>query len=703
MDSGTASLLKDAAELHRRGALADAADRYTSILDRDPGNADALYSLAQISCQQGRLPEGIDLARKALAIDPQRARTHLLLGMALARLGRPHEALASIDQAIASRPELADAHGNRGDLLAELGRHAEAVENYDRALALAPDSIENWCNRGAALQDLRRYGEALASYDRALALKPDFAEVHFNRGTTLNHLARYEDALIAYDRALVLRPDTVDALHNRATVLVKLKRYDEAAADFERVLALDPDNRRAVGELANCYLLACDWNKIAAIAARLKSQIADDKSIISPFTLIGFPVSNAELLACTRRYVADKVPRVPALPRKQPPARAEKIRLAYLSADFRNHATAYLAARLFEGHDRDRFEVIGISYGPDDGSEMRARLARSFDRFHDVSARSDRDAGAFLHELGVDIAVDLKGHTEYARPAILGYRPAPIQVSYLAYPGTTGADFIDYVIADEIVLPFDQQPYYTERIVHLPECYQVNDSHRPRGARAFTRRELGLPDKAFVFCCFNNSWKITAEMFDIWMRLLGAVEGSVLWLFRSNEAAMANLRREATARSIDPARLIFAEFAELPDHLARLECADLFVDTLPCNAHTTASDALRAGVPLVTCLGTTFAGRVAASLLQAVGLPELVTRSLGEYEALAQTLAADPPLLSSIRRKLVENRRTCPLFDSDRFRRHIEAAYVTMWEIWQRGETIRGFRVDPLERQTRAS
>jgi protein O-GlcNAc transferase len=697
MDSAVA-LLAQAVLLHRQGALAEAAERYTQVLRGDPANVDALYALAQISCQQGRFAEGVDFARRVLIVDPRRSRAHNLLGMALARLGRPQEALASFDAAITCAPELADAHGNRGDVLAELGRPAEAVASYDRSLEIFPDSIENWCNRGAALHDLGRYVDALASYDRVIALKPDFAEVHFNRGNALNRLTRYEEALLAYERALALRPDYADALYDRGGILVKFERHGEAIASYERVLAIAPQYPEAADELANCQLLICDWNETALFARALRDRIADGRSVISPFMLLGLPTTAAELLTCTERFVAHKLKKLPKAPRARTADHGRKIRLAYLSADFRHHATAYLVAGLFELHDRERFDVIGISFGPDDRSEVRTRLMRAFDRFVDVSSTSDREVASLLHELEVDIAVDLKGHTEAARLAILAARPAPLQVSYLGYPGTMGADFIDYVIADGIVLPLDQQPFYREKIVHLPDSYQVNDSKRQISSRIPARRELGLPEHAFVFCCFNNNWKINAAMFDIWMRLLGAVDGSVLWLFRSNDLATANLRVEAKARGIDPARLVFAPFLGLPDHLARLKRAELFLDTLPCNAHTTASDALWAGLPVLTCIGDTFAGRVAASLLHAVGLPELVTHSVEDYEALALKLARDPTLLQSIRRKLEQNRLSSSLFDTDRFRRHIEAAYTTMWEMHRRGESPRSFHVDPIAR-----
>ncbi|HEY6259507.1 MAG TPA: UDP-N-acetylglucosamine-peptide N-acetylglucosaminyltransferase [Xanthobacteraceae bacterium] len=459
-------------------------------------------------------------------------------------------------------------------------------------------------------------------------------------------------------------------------------------------MALDPGHRCVFDGMADAALAACDWARTTVIAGHLESRIRQRRSIINPFRLLVYGSDPALQLEGAKTFVGREIPvRVPlwtgAIRRRQ------KLRIAYLSADFHRHATAFLMAGLFELHDRSRFETVGISFGPDDDSSMRARLVRAFDQFHDVRSRSDLEVAKLLNDLEVDIAVDLKGHTQGARPGILAHRPAPVQASYLGFPGTMGADFIDYVIADSIVLPFDQQPFYQEKIVHLPECYQVNDSKRTIAAHTPTRRETGLPDKGFVFCCFNNNYKITAPVFDVWMRLLTAVEGSVLWLLRGNDDAMINLRRQATARGIEAARLIFAPRLPYEDHLARHRVADLFVDTLPYNAHTTASDALWAGLPLLTCRGGTFAGRVGASLLHAAGVPEMVTSDLGEYEALGLRLAIDAPLLHDFRHRLEQNRSTCSLFDTDRFRRHVEQAYTTMWEIQQRGEAPRSFRVEP--------
>ena len=372
----------------------------------------------------------------------------------------------------------------------------------------------------------------------------------------------------------------------------------------------------------------------------------------------------------------------------------EKIRIAYVSCGFHKHPTAYLTAELLEIHDRSRFEIIGVSMGPDDGSEIRARLIRAFDQFHDVRSKSDPEAAQLLHDLRVDIVVDRSGYTTNARPGIFIARAAPIQVNYIGFPGTLGAKHYDYILADETVLPFDRQPFYTERIVHLPNSYLVNDTKHSVSAETPTRQEAGLPEQGFVFCCFNNTYKFTPPVFDIWMRLLAQVEGSVLWLFRERDAAETNLRREAAARGIDPARLIFARRVPLEDHLARHRLADLFLDTLPYNAHTTAADALSMGLPVVTCLGKSFAGRVAASLLRAVGMPDLVTSSLGEYEELILRIARDPALLQELRDRLQRNKASYPLFDSDLYRRNIKSAYVTMWETWQRGEAPASFAVE---------
>jgi predicted O-linked N-acetylglucosamine transferase (SPINDLY family) len=412
---------------------------------------------------------------------------------------------------------------------------------------------------------------------------------------------------------------------------------------------------------------------------------------------LGVSDSPHDQLLCSRTWARDKCPASPVPIWKGERYRHDRIRVAYLSADFRMHPMSYLIVGLFEHHDRGRFETIGISFGPDDRSEIRTRVKGAFEDFIDVRSKSDLEVARLMRELEVDIAVDLMGYTQYDRMGILALRPAPVQVSYIGFPGTMGADFIDYILADRFVIPEEHHACYTEKVVYLPDTYLANDSKRVIADRTPARAEAGLPEQGFVFCSFNNNYKISPPVFDVWMRLLDKVEGSVLWLLESNAVAVRSLRQEAANRGIAPERLVFAPIVKVEEHLARHRLADLFLDTLPYNAHTTACDALWAGLPVVTCLGTTFVGRVAASLLNAIGLNELITRSLEEYEALALELATNRKRLAGIKSKLAQNRETYPLFDTDRFRRHIEAAYTTMWERSQRGQPPESFAVAPID------
>lgn len=689
-------VLREAVALHQGGRLAKAEASYLRVLEAEPEHPHALRLLAVLRHQQGRHAEALDLVDRVLEADAARVEAHRDRGDILSALGRPADAVASYDRALAIEPRVADTHYNRGGALSRLGRFEEAVADYDRALALDPGHALAHGNRGNALLALGRAEEAVASYDEALALKPDDAASHHNRGNALLALGRFEEAVAGYDRAIALRPGSTQAHANRGSALKELGRFADALASLDEAIAIDARHKHAIGAAAECAMRLCDWGWRERHGEELHRAIAERASVVPPFVALVHFDDPALLLRCAETWVGDQV-RIPPRPRSRAPAwRNDRIRVAYLSADFRRHATAYLIAELIERHDRRRFEVVGVSFGPDDGSDMRARMAGAFDRFLDVAGTTDEEAARLIGDSRVDIAIDLMGHTQHARPGILAFHPAPIQAGYLGFPGTTGAGFLDYVIADPVVAPFDRQPFFTERIVHLPDCYQVNDSTRVIAARASTREECGLPAEGLVFCCFNTSWKITPAVFDAWMRLLGAVPGSVLWLLHDNPLAEWNLRARATARGVDPARLVFAGRAAPEEHLARHRLADLFLDTLPYNAHTTASDALRAGLPLVTCCGDAFAARVAASLLRAVGLPELVTTSLPDYEALALRLATDDASRGRLRARLEASLPTCPLFDAERFRRHIEAAYETMWEAWQHGEVPRGFGVGPL-------
>jgi predicted O-linked N-acetylglucosamine transferase (SPINDLY family) len=461
-------------------------------------------------------------------------------------------------------------------------------------------------------------------------------------------------------------------------------------ASFARACEIAPHTPYALSSLVWSALHCCDWRDLDARIRALRDQVRRDIPA-APFTLLAVCDAPAEQLHCAARHVREALPAQPPLARATRSAPG-RIRLVYLSADFHEHATAYLMARLFELHERSRFELIGVSYGPDDRSAMRERVVRAFDRFIDVREMSDAAAARTIAGLQPGILVDLKGHTAQSRLGILAHRPAPLQIAYLGYPGTSAAPFIDYLIADRVVIGAQEEDLYSEKIAYLPHSYQANDDTVVLAA-APPREALGLPPQAFVFCCFNAAYKLTPRFFDIWMRLLARLPASVLWLFDPGPAGVRNLRVAARTRGVEPERLIFASRVGHAQHLARQQRADLFLDTLPYNAHTTASDALWAGLPLVTCAGTTFAGRVAASLVMAAGLPELVTHSPADYEALALSLAREPQALARVREKLARNRAGAPLFDSARFCGDLERAYLQMWEIQQRGEAPRSFDV----------
>jgi protein O-GlcNAc transferase len=623
-----------------------------------------------------RYDEALTSHERALAIQPNFAEASIGLGATLAAMSRPAEALVCFDRALAVSPDHVVALMHRAAALNDLRRSAEALANIERAISIAPGLADAHNNRGNALRELRRPDEALASHDRAIALRPDFAEAHNSRGVALSELHRPADALASFARAIELQPDFADAVNNRGYALRDLKRLPEAVADFERALALKPQLPGLLGSFAQARMQMCDWNGIEPLIERMESEVLAGAPVAFPFNVLALSGSASAQRRAAETYVRTKWPPNDTLGSPQPHDHG-RIRIGYFSADFHDHATTYLMAELLETHDRQRFEVFCFSFGPDAQDEMRRRVVAACDRFIDVRSQSDEDVARLARTLEIDIAVDLKGFTQDCRAGIFAYRAAPIQAGYLGYPGTMGAPYIDYLIADEVLIPADSRSHFVEKIVYLPDSYQVNDRRRRVADRTPSRAECGLPD-GFVFCCFNNSYKISPHVFDRWMRILAQVGGAVLWLLEDNPAVTANLRREASARNIDPDRLVFAPRLNLPEHLARHRLADLFLDTLPCNAHTTASDALWVGVPVLTFTGEAFAGRVAASLLQAVGLTELIVRDADRYESLAVELAHDPQHLGQIRRQLRGVRDNAPLFDTPRFTRHLEQAYSQM-------------------------
>jgi protein O-GlcNAc transferase len=732
-------LIQQAMSLHGQGRWAEAEVAYRSVLAAQPSQFDALHGLGVLKAQQGRLVEAQELLRAALKQRPGSTDILANLGAILHALNRYEEALTCIEQVLKKKPGDTEAMFGRATVLTDLKRFEEALSSYDRVLAsasnhvpaligranllarflgqyekalldydralmLSPGELGAQLNRGITLAKLHRFDLALESFDRVLAAMPGNVDALGNRGNVLRALGRMEDAFACYDKVLAISPNNVEALFNRANALLALKRYEEALAGFDRVLVSKPDEDYVAGTHFNTKMLLCDWSNYDDTCTRLVSALREGRPIITPFALLGLPSSTGDHIKCAQIFSSRNFS-TPAERLWQGERYAhDRIRIAYISGDFREHPVAHLLANVLEQHDRARFETIAISLGSNDQGEMRTRLQRGVDRFVDARNKSDAETARLMRELEIDIAIDLMGYTTDCRPAIMAHRAAPIQVNYLSYPGIVGTDYIDYIIADRFVIPEDQRVYFSEPIVYLPDSYLAYDTKRLISGQTPSRTEIGLPETGFVFFAYNNHYKLTPAFFNIWMRLLHAVEGSVLWLTGANTATMNNLRREAQARGADPSRLVFASFMKRSeDHLARYRVADLFLDTLPFNAQTTACDALWAGLPVLTCRGETFVGRVAESLLHAVGLPEMITGNLADYEALALKLAREPAMLAAVKAKLARNRDTCALFDTARFTRHIEAAYTTMWEIWQRSEAPRSFAVAPIASNGRES
>ena len=713
---------------HQAGRLREAKRLCRRALAVDPRHADSVFLLGVMAGQVGRHDRAVEMIGKAIAINAEVASYHYNLGNALQELGRLDEAVASYRRAIALRPDLPSAHSNLGVALQGQGRMEEAVACHRRAIELEPEFAEAHCNLGVALQALGRLDEAIACHRRAIALQPNFAEAHNNLGSALERAWRLDAAVVCYRRAIERRPDYPQAHANLGGALSKLRRLDEAIGCYRRAIGLRPDEAEMHSNLGNALadqgrldealasygkaaalkpdfdflrgrrlhtrMRMCDWDGIEGQIADLVRRIERGEKAAPPFAVLALVDSPEVHRRCTATFLhaANQDNAAPGLARLP---RHDRIRLGYFSSDYHDHATAYLMAGLIERHDRARFEVVGFSFGPDEKGATGARVAAAFERFIDVRGRSDRDVALLARQIEIDVAVDLKGVTTGSRWNIFANRAAPIQVNYLGYPGTLGVDYIDYIIADQVVIPEGDFGYYSENVVYLPDTYQANDGNRVIAEKVFTRQELGLPADGFVFCCFNNNYKITPAVFAAWMRILGQVPGSVLWLLADNPWVARNLRREAAARGVDAGRLVFARRLPAAEHLARQRAADLFLDTLPYNAHTTASDALWAGLPVLTSIAASFPARVAASLLKAIELADLIATTPEAYERRAVELALNPDELAGVRARLARNRLRTPLFDTVRFARHIESAYSEMYERYQAGLDPAPIRVRP--------
>lgn len=656
-------------------------------LTLSPHNPDLYVDKGKILNETGRPEDALLCFDKALGINGRHPIALDLKASILLLLKRPADTLEIFDRLLQIAPNHSRTLNNRGLALTELGRYEGAVESFRLAAASDPRNPEIWVNLGNVLCKSKSYNDALVAYGHALKINPNFAEAWLGRGNALASLKQYEEALSASDRALANKPKLAEAWDLRGGIYATLRKPEESVLAYSEAMREDQQLPFVKGHLLHQKMRCCDWSNIESIVAEIEADIGLKRPSAEPFGLLGIVSSEQSLqqaaqLCGARMYPGDPGANITYAAAEKT---AGKIRVGYLSGEFRHHAIAHLLTGVLEEHDRSNFEVLILDNGWDDKSDVRRRIVATANKVIDITKLSDAAAVDTIRTAGIDILVNINGYLDDHRMGIFARRAAPIQVNYLGFPGTFGCEYIDYIIADRFVIPEDRRPFYTEKVVHLPHCYQPNDCTKTIGTTIFKREDLGLPEQGFIFCCFNNSYKIVPDVFDCWARILKRIDGSVLWLFKSNALAASNLMKEAVARDISPDRLVFAERMPLADHLARHQLAGLFLDTLPYNAHTTASDALWTGLPVLTQTGTAFPGRVATSLLNAVGLPELAVRTQREYEEMAIHLATHPAELALLKNKLLKNKPTAPLFNTQQYTRHLEDAFRAMFDRYKQG------------------
>ena len=696
-----------------QGQLNDAIQSYQKALELNPSYSEAYNSLGNIFMEQGQIDDAVISYKKALEINPNYPALHNNLGNAYKQLGQPQDALDSYSKGLTYNPDYIDLLNNIGVILNDLGRFDEAVKNYKRAIAIKPDYAEAYNNLGVTYNKLGQLEEAVDAYEEALNIDPEYADAHNNLGVVLKKLGQLDEAINSYQRAIAInpvdadtfnnlgivfdekeqlddaiqsyrksvsiQPDLAEAYNNLGHTLCKLHRYQEAVVSYEKVFDIKPNLDYIVGNILNTKMNCNNWDGLTDLLVDAQKRIINNEKVIEPFNLMGLIDDPALQIKAQRLRISGDHPKSRILPDIDQYPKHPKIRIGYFSADFREHPVGYLTAELYELHDRNHFEVHAFSFGPDTKDEMNLRIKAGVDHFHDVKKMSHKEMALLVRSLEIDIAVDLGGFTHDARTDVFAMSAAPIQLSYIGYLGTMGADYYDYLIADPVMIPKESQKYYAEKIVYLPS-FQVNDSTDLPPEITLTRKDVGLPEEGFVFCCFNNTYKFTPTIFDSWARILKQVENSVLIVYANNETSKVNLSEEIKHRGVDPSRLIFGDSLPKPKYLARYRTADLFLDTHPYNAGTTASDALKMGLPIVTMMGQSFNSREAASILTSMNLPELITNSLEEYEALAIELATNPEKMQAIKDKLASNLSTAPLYNTKLFVKNLESAYTTMYE-----------------------
>jgi predicted O-linked N-acetylglucosamine transferase (SPINDLY family) len=692
---------------------------YEKILAIDQKNFDALFFLAIILMNFKNYKKASELLEQVVLIKPNFADAYNNLGICLEKLNDLDGAIKKYNLAINNRPNFAEACNNLGvafqklknfdqavlqykkaisykslyldayinlaNLFKETKQFQEAIKNYDVAINLNPNLAEVYNNKGNTLKEIRKFEEAIKNYDVAINLNPNLAEVYNNKGNALKEIRRFEEAIKNYNLAINLNPNFAEAYFNAATALQDIKNFEKAVLNFEKALLIDKEIPFCKGYLLHAKMLSCDWNGLNELYKEIYNDVEKNKYSATPFGYQAICDDEFNLQKCAQLYSSKRFPEIKNNFFTKKISKNKKIKIGYLCGEFREQATSVLMTEVWEKHNKEDFEIIAFDSGWDDKSLRRNRIITAFDKFIDISKMSDFDAAKLIYKEQIDILINLNGFFGTGRPIVFSYRPVPIQINYLGFPGTIGSKYIDYILCDRTVVPPQSKKFYNEKIIYLPDSYQANDTKRKISEKKFLREDLSLPKESFVFCCFNNNYKITPNMFDVWARLLKKIDNSVLWLIEGNSEATENLKKEAKIRNIDGSRLIFAKRVKLEDHLARHKNADLFLDTLPYNAHTTASDSLWAGLPVLTCLGKAFPGRVAASLLRSLDLSELITYSKNEYIAKAEEFALNPEKLRLIKDKLDINKFSQPLFNTELFCRSLESAFKIIFEKYSLG------------------
>jgi len=652
--------------------------RAEKINPRDPS---IQFNLAKVYMESGAPGQALKHYKRLASINSSDPKVWIQIAICNGLINENEYAIRAVENAIALNPNLPDAWYYKGVGLGKLNRDTEALIAYEKTISLDPQYSAAWIGKGVILTISSKCGEAINCFDRAIEIAPQDVFAWYNMGIAYGLLNRPKSALLCYDKCLEINDQFADALFNKGAILASLKDYEAANYCFEQLLLLHPEHDYLLGNLINSKMQTANWDSLDGQVKRMIQLIEENKKVSSPFfALSAFDFPNLHKRVA-ENWIAERFPDG-VRPIFKQTKKNGKIKIAYFSADFREHPVAHLMAELFELHDRNQFEIFAFSLlatEPDD--PFRQRLIGRFDHFLNVESNSGQEIAAMARDLEIDIAIDLGGHTENSKTSIFANHAAPIQVNYLGYPGTMGAQYFDYIIADRVIIPETSQSNYVEKIIYLPNTYLVDDSKRVATDRKFNRRELGLPDNAFVFCCFNNAYKFNPTQLEVWAKLLQAIEGSVLWLSENNRSFQENIKTAFLKYGIRSERIVFAgRMSNMADHLARFRVADLFLDTIPYNAHTTALDALKAGLPLITCLGNSFAGRVGASLLNSAGIPELIAKTADEYIALSIKFANDDIFRNQIKTRLAESIVSGPLFKTNLYVKYLEQAFQQIYD-----------------------